>query len=189
MTSAITEVSGDFSGIGFCRGHDDPKSSRMQSAWRSMFCRSAILPVFTQSRDCTLQVGVKREQIVLDLRNEADFDREHLSGSCSLPIPNFSAGTGGGDLFGNPELLHWASTSLKTLLEGAKGSKILDKARSQDQSVLVLCYHGDFSRLATATLRKRGVTAFSVKGGFGGLRSLTTTKPGLEKEKVGVHLN
>ena len=126
---------------------------------------------------------------MLDLRNSTDYDQEHVRGSQSLPIPEYTTDTGSGDLFGDPRAIHWASSSLEALLSGDQARKVLETARSQDRNVLVLCYHGDVSRLATAALRKNGVTAFSVKFGFLGLRRRLIPPSESSKEQVKVHLD
>ncbi|KFA47356.1 hypothetical protein S40293_11195, partial [Stachybotrys chartarum IBT 40293] len=48
----------------------------------------------------------------------------------------------------------------------------LEEAAAAEREVLVLCYDGDASRLATAALRSRGVMASSVEGGFAGLTAV-----------------
>lgn len=188
MSSGVSGSHLDLKELQFCGGHDHLKTSRLRSAWRTVVCRSKDAQSFAPSHGCPPQSYGVQGHLVLDLRNEFDFKQEHIGGSHSLPLPNFTTTTGNGDLFGDPEILQWASASLKTLFLSEQGRKFLDKAQERQRNILVLCYHGDISRLATAALRKREITAFSVKGGFQGLRNLTTSRPGSGKQGVRVHM-
>lgn len=172
-----------------CQNHRSLKSPSFWSRLRSISCLSKNSPAYKSASSCVPGEGERPGFLVLDLRNSHDYEQEHVRGSQSLPIPGYTTDTGSGDLFGDPEAIHWASSSLRTLLNSDQARNVLEKARSQHQDVLVLCYHGDVSRLATASLRKNGVTAFSVKSGFQGLRSRMVSVSASCKQQVKVHLD
>jgi rhodanese-related sulfurtransferase len=172
-----------------CQGHRRLKSSSFWSRLRSISCLPKKSQAYKSAPSCAPAVGDRQGFLVLDLRNSNDYEHEHIRGSQSLPIPGYTTHIGSGDLFGDPEAIHWASSSLRTLLGCDQVREILEKAQSQHRGVLVLCYHGDVSRLATAALRKNGVTAFSVKFGFQGLRRGMISSSESCKEQVKVHLD
>ena len=101
--------------------------------------------------------------MVLDLRQSLDFNAGHVLGAQSSPLKHLTVRTG--DIFGDPHSLnmHWTNLRAKFDDEAARlGSKATP--------LLVLCYDGEASRLATSILRARGHKAFSVFGGFSALR-------------------
>ena len=78
----------------------------------------------------------------------------------------------GGDLFGDPHAVFSVWNGIQSLFSAPAVSKTLKSAQIQQLPVLVVCYDGDASRLATSSLRHRGVEASSVKGGFEALCSV-----------------
>ncbi|RDL35206.1 uncharacterized protein BP5553_07137 [Venustampulla echinocandica] len=105
----------------------------------------------------------RTQPTVLDIRQGSDFRKGHIQGSISSPLKNLSEMTE--DVFGDPNAiyLHWGNLKSKFDLEG-------HRIGSKHSPVLILCYDGDISRLATSMLRGRGYTAFGVQGGFPALR-------------------
>jgi rhodanese-related sulfurtransferase len=98
------------------------------------------------------------ENIVVDIRNSADFKRSHLDGSFNLDV--------GADSRPNPykdsNTLVWLFDALKARLsvEDPDFGFLLE-----GRTVVLLSRDGNVSRLACSILRKRGVEAFSVTGG------------------------
>ena len=114
--------------------------------------------------------------ILLDLRQSGDFAAAHVRGSHSSPLTNLSSKTG--DIFADSDALHmhWTNLRRKFAVEdgedddddvvGRLGSKV---KKASSSPLLVICYDGETSRLATSILRAKGHEAFSVLGGFGAL--------------------
>ncbi len=95
---------------------------------------------------------------VIDLRTFEDYSRGHIRQSKSVPLPDLTAQTG--DIFGNPQLVYNFWKSLRQLFD--ENYQMI----SRSIPLLVLCYDGEASRLATSILRARGIVAYSVFGGF-----------------------
>lgn len=89
----------------------------------------------------------------------------------SSPLPNLTPTTPNplADLTMTDDLRQqW--TALKAKFGGGDvDTEALLARKPADSVVVVLCYHGETSRIATAVLRARGVEAFSVRGGTGAL--------------------
>ena len=105
----------------------------------------------------------------LDLRQREDFEAEHIPQSMSSPLKSLTPAIR--DLFGDPETLHMIWTRLQTKF--IKGEKGLSPKRLP---IVILCYDGDTSQMATSILRAKGYTAFSVCGGFCALKRFTPTR-------------
>ncbi|KAI1317768.1 tryptophan synthase beta subunit-like PLP-dependent enzyme [Xylariaceae sp. FL0255] len=107
----------------------------------------------------------KHDVSIIDLRMSEDFISYNLPGSINIPVASVS----GPSPFFAPAVM----TTLWTALENA-----FDCANSkpteliQGKRVLVFCYDGDSSRVATSVLRAKGYVADSVRGGFGNFASL-----------------
>lgn len=106
--------------------------------------------------------------LVLDLRSKAAFKAQHIHGSVNTPLDTLTRDLADGDLFGDPDAVFKAWNSIQALFDGREMMKLLEGAKRGRRAVVMVCYDGDASRLATATLRDRGLEAFSVQGGFAG---------------------
>ena len=104
----------------------------------------------------------------LDLRQRKDFETEHIPQSVSSPLEGLTPTMR--DVFGNSDALHLLWTELKRKFKDEE--KILSPKKLP---VVVLCYDGDVSQMATSILRAKGYEAFSVCGGFSALRKVTAT--------------
>ncbi|KAL0933683.1 cysteine synthase K/M:Cysteine synthase B [Colletotrichum truncatum] len=104
--------------------------------------------------------------LVLDFRNEAAFKTQHLPGSYSVPLEGLTSTLADGDLFGDAESVHMIWTHIQKSIDQPNVAKRLQKARDNHCTVMLICYNGDASRLASSTLRAMGNEAFSVQGGF-----------------------
>ncbi|KAL8980139.1 MAG: hypothetical protein Q9205_004698 [Flavoplaca limonia] len=105
----------------------------------------------------------------LDLRQREDFETEHIPQSMSSPLKSLTPAIR--DLFGNPETLHMIWTGLQSKF--IQGEKELSPKKLP---IVILCYDGDTSQMATSILRAKGYTAFSVCGGFCALKRFTPTR-------------
>ena len=83
----------------------------------------------------------------------------------SLPLKTLNAEDS--SPFFNAELLERQWMELDALF-GADTPQCAELSRAQ-RDVMLLCYNGDTSRVATSILRHRGMKAFSLKGGATGL--------------------
>lgn len=97
--------------------------------------------------------------VILDLRRAEDFEAEHILGARSSPLKNLTSKTG--DIFDDPQALHVYWTNL--ILKFSDEAETIGWIASP---LLVLCYDGEVSRLATSLLRAQGHEAYSVLGGF-----------------------
>lgn len=156
----------------FCQGKQlQHKPSMMRKLSYALRCR----PWHGETRptvgckNCSREAFPVSRPLVVDLRLPQDFERGHVHGSYNFHLSNLTDNTAGGDIFGDANMIHSISASLKALLENDGLQSILSEARSHDRTVVVVCYHGDASGLATAALRARGITAFCVQKGFSGL--------------------
>jgi rhodanese-related sulfurtransferase len=114
---------------------------------------------------------------VLDLRSLAAFTALHVSGSHCISLKGLTPQTADGDLFGDAQAVHWAWSGLKSLFSHDSLVELLKSAQAAKREVLVLCYDGDASRLATSMLRSRGIEASSVQGGWDGLKNVLNPAP------------
>ncbi|KAF2019957.1 cysteine synthase [Aaosphaeria arxii CBS 175.79] len=104
--------------------------------------------------------------MILDLRRDIDFKQGHVSASTSAPLSGLVPDLAGGDLFGDPNAVHMVWTQTQEWLRGSRLSKVLFSAARNQQRVLVVCYDGFASQIVCSALRKKGLEAFSVEGGF-----------------------
>lgn len=94
---------------------------------------------------------------VLDLRSTEDFEHGHISGAISNPLANLTAMSPSPYEDGKTLQRQWKD--LKTKFSGEEFDRV-DK-----RPVLVVCYNGETSRLASALLRGQGIEAYSIAGG------------------------
>src|SRR5688572_6572705 len=100
----------------------------------------------------------RKSVVVLDLRNEDDFQAAHFPGSRNLDVNSRN--------LPNPYKDTATLTNLFSFFEARLSSKDAEFGQSlQGKKVLLLCYNGLVSKLASSVLRHRGVEALSVLGG------------------------
>ncbi|CAE6456656.1 hypothetical protein ACGC1H_004973 [Rhizoctonia solani] len=93
--------------------------------------------------------------VVFDLRSQADFARAHVPGSKNVEVPC----AGNGNPFKNPNMLAQLWEALRqTLLPHAKDMT--------NKSVLLVSYNEEIAYVGCSVLRKEGVKAFALGGGF-----------------------
>ncbi|RKF59662.1 Cysteine synthase B [Erysiphe neolycopersici] len=101
---------------------------------------------------------------IFDLRTAVDFDIWHLPGATSKPLVNLTAETK--SPYFDTETMELIWPELMTMFS----SYAADKKRSLEKKTIVLiCYNGDTSRVATSILRAHGVEALNLMYGMDGL--------------------
>ncbi|KAI1454179.1 tryptophan synthase beta subunit-like PLP-dependent enzyme [Annulohypoxylon moriforme] len=110
-------------------------------------------------------IAVKDGAIIIDLRQPIDFDRFSLPGSVNLPFAEPSKPSP----FSDPAVLEALWLKLEDFFKTPS-----DYAHPlvQGKRILLLCYDGDSSRVATSVLRAKGYEADSLRGGFRALGEL-----------------
>jgi rhodanese-related sulfurtransferase len=119
----------------------------------------------TPSLPITSRITPKSSILTIDIRQELDFQDFHLPGSINVPFANeFTPNP-----FSDPSTL----AALWTRLEAQFSAPSENLASSmKEKQILVVCYDGDSSRVATSVLRAKGYKTNSVKGGFRALRKV-----------------
>lgn len=145
---------------------------RYDEAWEKK--AEAALPLFLDvkrsSQDGLLpdpkgSIAVKDGAIIIDLRQPADFDVFNIPGSVNLPFADPSKLSP----FSDPAVLRALWIKLEDFFKTPS-----DYAHPliQGKRILLLCYDGDSSRVATSVLRAKGYEADSLRGGFRALGEL-----------------
>jgi rhodanese-related sulfurtransferase len=98
---------------------------------------------------------------ILDLRSAEDFDAAHVPNSISSPLAEMTKDSG--SPFDSVAVLEQQWTALKKKFAEETFSSLFAEVSSD--GLLLICYNGETSRLATAILRSQGVVASSVRGG------------------------
>ncbi|EEH23453.1 hypothetical protein PABG_05664 [Paracoccidioides brasiliensis Pb03] len=117
------------------------------------------------------KINAKAQTYVIDLRKTVDYESGHLPGAMNVPLKSLAAKTP--SPFAEPKVLEAQWLELESVFEQVK-----DSANLNEQRVLVLCYNGDTSRVATSVLRAKGVEADCIRGGYRALGVATTELPG-----------
>ena len=144
--------------------------SAQWSPWSSL--RSYITHLATYISRAPTDIGItasSTKPLILDLRSKAAFQNHHLPASLNMPLAGLTPGLAGRDFFGDPEAVQMISGAIQTLFSTPQGRTFVATTQQSQRRVLVLCYDGGASQLATSTLRWQGVQAYCVKRGFGGL--------------------
>ncbi|ORY61524.1 tryptophan synthase beta subunit-like PLP-dependent enzyme [Pseudomassariella vexata] len=112
-------------------------------------------------------IPLKKDSIILDLRQPFDFAQFNLPGSINLPFAQYEDQSP----FSDPTLLAslWRALDAKF---AAPDQDLL--SRIKEKRVLVVCYDGDCARVASSILRAHGFEADSLRGGFKALRRLNS---------------
>ncbi|PHH91233.1 hypothetical protein CDD83_1234 [Cordyceps sp. RAO-2017] len=110
-------------------------------------------------------VRPKPDTVVVDLRQASDFEQFRLPGSVNMPLVERDTPSP----FSDPKILKelW-----QRLEETFKSPDQGVRALIQDRRVLLLCYDGDSSRVATSVLRAKSHEADSIRGGFKALGAM-----------------
>ncbi|KAK2751175.1 hypothetical protein FQN57_000252 [Myotisia sp. PD_48] len=139
--------------------------------------------ILCESRSCRRSIAFRRKfpclgkpsctssptskVMILDLRQNSDFTNAHIRSSRNSPLKSLTPTSG--DIFADSNVLHMFWTNLT-----AQFNKEANSFCPKSFTLLVLCYDGETSRLATSILRAKGYLAFSVFGGFSALQAYDT---------------
>ncbi|KAI0977599.1 tryptophan synthase beta subunit-like PLP-dependent enzyme [Xylaria arbuscula] len=149
----------------------------------------ALLHRIRSSANLSLQdILVPRVDVsIIDLRQPSDFHSSQVPGSTNLPIalPTSSSP------FSDPAVMITVWTQLEETFSSIEPSLL---SVLQDKRVLVICYDGDTSRVATSVLRAKGYEADSIQGGFSNFSLLnqvsqpdvSTYLPGVQEVRLEV---
>lgn len=106
--------------------------------------------------------------VLLDLRTREDFQAWRFPLSINLPLEALSSDTC--SPFGDSSTLEKQWLELEALFEhGLARTPLNDEKSLVGHQVLVICYDGDTSRVATSILRAKNIEACSMRGGIRGM--------------------
>lgn len=139
---------------------------RYDQAWE--LCRDDAFARLYDGKftDATALESKKPKSVVLDLRSSTDFVIWHLPDAINTPLKSMSADSP--SPFANPKTLEeqWLELTKCFDEETSSSSPSHLSSLRQHKLVVVVCYKGDTSFVATSILRARNVEAFSLKGGI-----------------------
>lgn len=102
----------------------------------------------------------KSDVSIIDLRQPSDFQTYQVPGSTNLPVALPSSPSP----FADTAVMTTVWTQLEETFSAPDNADLLPVL--QNKRVLVICYDGDTSRVATSVLRAKGFAADSIRGGF-----------------------
>ncbi|RBR11659.1 uncharacterized protein FIESC28_08886 [Fusarium coffeatum] len=107
----------------------------------------------------------RQDTAIIDLRQPQDFDNFHLPGAINMPFVSDSTPSP----FSDAKLLEglWKNLEESFKTPGTELQSLLHNRR-----ILLTCYDGDSSRVATSVLRAKGHEADSIRGGFQALNKM-----------------
>ncbi|KAI2607792.1 tryptophan synthase beta subunit-like PLP-dependent enzyme [Hypoxylon sp. NC1633] len=130
---------------------------------------SDLRPDVTNKNGLGRAVALKEGVTIIDLRQTVDFKKFNFPGSINLPFADPSRPSP----FSDPAVLEALWPKLDAHFRSPRDELLL---LVQCKRILVLCYDGDSSRVATSVLRAQGYEADSVRGGFRALGELDAGK-------------
>ncbi|KAI1647395.1 tryptophan synthase beta subunit-like PLP-dependent enzyme [Daldinia loculata] len=126
---------------------------------------SGILQEATSQNGLSEAITLKDDAVIIDIRQPVAFGEFSLPGSVNLPfVDSLTASP-----FSDPAVLEALWLKIDEYFR-APCSEVVSLLRGK--RILILCYDGDSSRVATSVLRAKGYEADSVRGGFQGLAKL-----------------
>lgn len=105
----------------------------------------------------------KPSAVLIDLRKPDDFIASNIPGSYNLPLQSMNASTPSPFFEADVLERQWKE------IDGMLSANTISAYDLAGKTVGVICYKGDTARVATSVLRAKGITASSIKGGFGAL--------------------
>jgi cysteine synthase A len=121
-----------------------------------------------QQKEPSIKQCVHQQINIIDLRSAQDFEACHIRGSVSMPLNSVASNTP--SPFANADVLERQWKELYTKFSEKDFWTLGFAAMSDWKDVLMVCYTGDTARVATSILRKKGIQAFSLEGGFQALK-------------------
>ena len=109
-------------------------------------------------------INMNDNVILIDLRPETDFAC-HLPDAVNVPLSSLSRTSS--SPFADANVLERQWLELENVFQpGGTSAAALPMRLLQDRRVVVVCFDGDTSRVATSVLRAKGVEAFSIRHGI-----------------------
>lgn len=108
---------------------------------------------------------LRTNSALLDLRTTTDFNIWHLSGATNLPLHSLSTSTASPFTCANVMEAQWLELKEKLDPKHTPSAESL-LAYLKGRFVVLICYNGDTSYVATSILRAQGIEAFSIKNGL-----------------------
>lgn len=102
---------------------------------------------------------------LIDLRPKAHFTIQHLPHAVNIPLASLTPTSQ--SPYADSGVLENQWKELENIFN--KDSTLTKALLKQGRCVVLVCFDGDTSRMATSVLRVKGVEAFSIKGGMRGL--------------------
>jgi rhodanese-related sulfurtransferase len=116
---------------------------------------------YTNGLDINTKIQtVEPDAVLFDLRSDSDFKAGHLPGAINLPLSSLIKGAP--SPFDDPGILEAQWKEIAT--EFSTKCPLMEFAKART-SVIILCYQGDTSKVATSVLRARNIEACSIKDG------------------------
>ena len=119
------------------------------------------------------------QPVLLDLRGPEDFACGHISAAINFPLKALKRETS--SPFQDSSVLESQWLELESMFHSG-GSLESASAMDGGQPIILVCYEGDTSRVATSVLRSRGIEALSIAGGMEGLSKLLRRRTEIEVE-------
>jgi rhodanese-related sulfurtransferase len=120
---------------------------------------------------------LRHGQVIIDLREAKHFEINHLPGAINIQLESLNAMSG--SPFYDADLLSRQWNELNDLFK--PGSEQMSALKNitlpEAAEVLVVCYDGDTSRMASSILRNRKVNASSCRGGMARFESWLQKHP------------
>lgn len=143
--------------------YDEAWELAQDIALESYYALEPLSPGSQMAQLRTHQVVPQMDVTVIDLRQSIDFVQGSLPRAINVPLSSTTSDTTS-PFFDATQLENtWVE------LEGLFSSDKITELRGR--RVLVVCYNGDISRVATSILRAKGVEATNIRGG---IKALTT---------------
>lgn len=143
--------------------YDDKWEREVSDALETFFGVDEVIA--SDKSPLTSSLAPKPGTSVIDLRQPSDFADAHLPGSINVPLVYQSSA----NPFTDAEALETLWLKFEELFKSPSTNL---KSVPGDQQILLLCYDGDSSRVATSVLNFKGYKAENLKGGFGVLKGL-----------------
>ncbi|KAM5441465.1 hypothetical protein MferCBS31731_003536 [Microsporum ferrugineum] len=114
----------------------------------------------------SLKLKSDHPRCVIDIRKPVDFDHWHLPGAINVPLNTLDIKTA--SPFSDSAVLEaqWLEIEGWFSQSAENASALLADLKAGRIRVLLVCYNGDTSRVATSVLRAKGIEAWCVRGGY-----------------------
>ena len=138
--------------------YDEAWELPQETALESFYALEPLSPGSQMAQLRTHQVVPQVDTTVIDLRQSVDFAQGSLPGA--INIPALLTNSNSPSPFFDASQLESTWLALENLFTSDTVAEI------RGRQVLLICYDGDVSRVATSILRARGVEASNIRGGI-----------------------